>query len=286
MLHNPEQIEWSPCDGEPCTWDGIKIKATDKHLFRTSLYNLKAWNDTLGLRFSDDRKNPSWSFDEIAEAQDSQYYYSFPELVFYPDQHINFINHAGYISRGKDPFLQKFIDAYSNEEEDTAKMVERLFAFVTDSVEYIYSDYYRNRDITMYPYETLLSCRGDCSAKSVLFASILESLDIDYLLIFYPSHVLVGVDMKMPDEDSSPLYFTYQDKKYYLGETTVQGFRIGKGLVPEGYENEDLILGKGYDYFDDENVILYQNPKEHPTPINTTNKMPLDGRNDTEGIFL
>ncbi len=283
MLIDSSQIEWSPYNGEPGYWDGIKLKPTNNHLFRTPSHNIKPWKHRLGLYLSTERRDLSWSLIELYDARYHSDYYDLPPYVYDPQYNLHFINHAKYISKADNPFLRKFIDHYYDPSMDTVDLVNTLLHFITDSIDYIYSDYYYNTDIAMYPYETLISCRGDCSAKSVLLASFLENLDIPYLLLFYPNHLLVAIDIDLGDSSSHPLYYSHEGHKYYIAETTVPGFQIGLGIAGMDARTS---YAEVYQSFSPDSVMYFQDPHLHPRPINASTEDTLMGIDEEDAIGI
>ncbi len=267
MLLDTADYEVSPCDGEACKWGGMSIKPTEKLLFRTHDYNLRVPAQNLGLRFDQSKQKPNWSLQEIAGQNDTQYYYNFKPFIFDEDTSLYYINHARYISPKGNKFLQKFMKERAGNSTDLDTKVETLFSFITDSIHYIYVDDWYQTDLGILPYETLISCRGDCSAKSVLFASLLEQLGVDYTLLFYPGHMNVGVTKQNPTPEDKH-YIRVDDKKYYIAETTVPQFEIGKGLFPDTTAHIRQIIDEQIEKtYGKEQVLYTQTPKKDSTPI-------------------
>ena len=93
-----------------------------------------------------------------------------------------------------------------------------------------------------YPIETLQENEGDCDLFSYIAASILKAggLDVTLLLFEEEEHMTVGVHLQEPPKNTrTPAsYFTYQQKPYYIAETTgyfENGWHVG--------ECPDLIQG-------------------------------------------
>ena len=93
-----------------------------------------------------------------------------------------------------------------------------------------------------YPIETLRENVGDCDLFSYIAASIMKAggLDVTLLLFETQEHMTVGVNLPGTPENAriDPSYFTYQQKRYYIAETTgtfENGWRVG--------ECPDLIKG-------------------------------------------
>ncbi len=275
ILIDTTDFEQSPCDGSPCKWGDLKIRETDKILFRTHDYNLRVPHDNLGLRFTYRKSKPMWTLEEIQNQNEDSYYYNFLPYVYDNKSQLYFFNHAKYISPKNNAFLQKFLDERINQKNSKDNQVDQIFRFVTDSIEYIYIDYWYQKDLGIMPYETLLSCRGDCSAKSVLFASLLEQIGAEYCLFFYDGHMNVGVKKANPTSKDI-FYIRVENEKYYIAETTEPQFIIGQGFdfVDFSFNNSvvkdviDTSLGES-------KIIYYQIPSQHSSPLKYKTDEPL-----------
>jgi len=76
-----------------------------------------------------------------------------------------------------------------------------------------------------YPLETLFDGGGDSQDTSILVAALLNKMDYDVILILQEGikHMMVGVSV----EDTFRWHYEHNDKKYYILETTGEGWRIG-----------------------------------------------------------
>ena len=85
-----------------------------------------------------------------------------------------------------------------------------------------------------FPVETLVDKNGDCEDSAILYASIMDALGYDVVLLFYKleeknsGHLAIGI--QLDGEHGS--YVEDDDKKYYYCETTTSQFNIGQ-LPPE-----------------------------------------------------
>lgn len=94
--------------------------------------------------------------------------------------------------------------------------------YTVDNITTAYDEYPR------YPLETLIDNGGDCEDTSILTASLLKSMNYEIILLDFPGHVAVGVNI-----ESYGSYWTYEDEKYFYLETTGEGWEIGD--LPEDY---------------------------------------------------
>ena len=90
-----------------------------------------------------------------------------------------------------------------------------------------YTNYQGIQEYPKYPVEMLWDGQGDCEDSSALFASLLEALGYDAVLLLFlgniEGHAAIGVNI---DEASGKSY-QYQNKNYYYAETTDTGSTIG-----------------------------------------------------------
>ena len=135
-------------------------------------------------------------------------------------------------------------------EEDVANTV---LSFV-QNVGYVSNNY--TRENTLYPVETLAH-GGVCDDLSVLYASMMITVGFRVVFVAYPEstdiggsrvgHVNVGVYLANPPEHMTEreyTCFTYNGLKYYVAETTGDGWRVGdlpKKLQGRKYYLEEAI---------------------------------------------
>lgn len=95
--------------------------------------------------------------------------------------------------------------------------------YVEDQLSVDEDEYWR------YPVETLFDKKGDCEDKSFLFASIMEAMGMDSVILIFDTHAAVGV--VCPGATGS--YYNYDGHRYYYCETTGVGWSVGD--IPEEY---------------------------------------------------
>ncbi|EMR73437.1 putative periplasmic protein [Thermoplasmatales archaeon SCGC AB-539-N05] len=91
-----------------------------------------------------------------------------------------------------------------------------------------------------YPVETLVDETGDCEDTSVLFASIMERMGYDAVLLLYViekndnliGHLAVG----MHADDCNGDFVSKGGRRYYYCETTTRGYEIG--ITPKDYKDK------------------------------------------------
>lgn len=80
-----------------------------------------------------------------------------------------------------------------------------------------------------FPIETLADGIGDCEDKSILMAALLSEMGIDFILLFPPDHLALGVSC---DSVQNAYPFKFEGKEYYYVETTNTHWAIGQ-IPPE-----------------------------------------------------
>ena len=94
-----------------------------------------------------------------------------------------------------------------------------------------------------YPVETIVENKGDCGLFSFIAASVMMAGGLDVVLLYYEgqNHMNVGVHLSHAPNDarSTVCYFSVNDERYYMAETTgdnwENGWRVG--------ERPDMLTG-------------------------------------------
>lgn len=116
--------------------------------------------------------------------------------------------------------------------------------FIISFVQYI--DYQSDSDFCgieaypKFPYETLYDFNGDCEDTAILMSALLSQAGHKSVLIFYPGHMLSGVECLNNDFESKSIFYTYNEIKYCVLESTGIGWAVGQ-LDPE-YVRDAFIL--------------------------------------------
>ncbi len=87
-----------------------------------------------------------------------------------------------------------------------------------------------------FPLETLYDQTGDCEDTSILYASIMEAMGVDAVLLLLPGQMAVGISC--PGATGGHYYFESTD--YYYCETTGPGWVVGE--VPSEMRNAEVDL--------------------------------------------
>lgn len=151
------------------------------------------------------------------------------------DRMVLFANHGTMVAKPNEPSLQRLAadilrDVPENETREVK--IQKLLDFVTNEIEYDYTEALGNYETLKRPNEVLMSRTSDCSNKTILMASLLEQIGEDYLMLYCPRHITVAVPQgAFPNENN--LKFEWEGKTWMIAETTLPNFEIGKTNVRE-----------------------------------------------------
>ncbi len=157
---------------------------------------------------------------------------------------------SDYAIYATDPYSQPLVDQLAclfretmqEEGMQAGEDVRMALAFVQslpyalDSVSAGFDDYPR------FPLETLYDNGGDCEDTSILFAAIVKALGYGVIMLGFDkdtdheAHVMAGVkSTSLPGQ-----YYTYGGERYYMAETTGEGYDIGD--VPTGFKGDSAFF--------------------------------------------
>ncbi len=141
-----------------------------------------------------------------------------------------FSNHGAFVAVRGEPSLKRLADALvfglPRGPEARELRVQRLLDFVTTEIAYDPNEAGAGVEVLRRPNEILMTRRGDCSNKSILFASLLDQLGEPYLFAYMPGHIAVAVPRGHFGAYNG-LTLLWEKKPWVLAETTAVKFRIG-----------------------------------------------------------
>ena len=140
-------------------------------------------------------------------------------------------NHGAFVSVPGEKSLTRLVKMIVKEGSSKEETAQRLLDFVTSQISFSQKEAYGGYEVLKRPNEVLMTGVSDCSGTAVLYASLLEQAGIDYLLVYSPGHISVGVSGKY--NNSNGLTFTFEGNKYSIAETTVNGFIIGNTVLQQ-----------------------------------------------------
>ena len=201
---------------------------TDANLF----YSIKI-TDTASLG---QKRNFEWTYNfktyNYEMYIDPDIYYSFKSLDHniydfeWPEGYAKFTtpNEQYIINLAND--LKEIADEEGFNELDTANFILTFVQTIDYKVDN-YTNYQGIQEYPKYPIEMLWDGQGDCEDSSALFASLIEALDYDAVLLLFldniEGHAAIGVSIDGVDGKS----YQFQGKDYYYAETTDTGSVIG-----------------------------------------------------------
>lgn len=130
---------------------------------------------------------------------------------------------------------REFQRLHSEHNWSTYNQAYNILTFVQSCIPYSFDkDSTSFNDWARYPIETLMDGTGDCEDVAILCGAILARLGFSSVLLEYPSHLAFGVQAS----DSLKGEYVFDEtsnKKYYYGEATSKGWRLGE--IPREYQS-------------------------------------------------
>jgi hypothetical protein len=123
------------------------------------------------------------------------------------------------------PIADKLWEIYNNPED-----------FANGALMLVHQITYQETTPAKYPVETMTNGQGDCDLFSFIAASIMKAGNLDVILLYYENqaHMNIGVHLPTPPKDTrdNAYYFTHDETKYYVAESTggnwKDGWRVGE----------------------------------------------------------
>lgn len=214
----------------------LTVTPENFYFFKTPLENVKIDpNQTLNFPFK--AVNYSLNLNELKGFTDNSQVYG-GKLIAESSQSraeatIAFANHGIMVAKPNEPTLQRFVGDLLKDESignDREKKIQKLVDFVSNEIEYSYTEAVGGGETLKRPDETLMTRTADCSNKTILLASLLEQIGEKYILLYCPQHITVAVPQgNFPNENK--IDFIWDGKPWLIAETTLPGFQIGKTKV-------------------------------------------------------
>jgi hypothetical protein len=154
-------------------------------------------------------------------------------------------NHGAFVSRKNEPSLKRLVAEITGGETEKEKMAQMLLDFVTQNIKFSSYEAFSGYEVLKRPNEVLMSGASDCSGLTILYASMLEQCDIDYILLYSKDHIAPALEGNFPVNNGQ--YIEYGGKIYTVAETTVKGFKIGESILQSDYsvKNTNFIQKPG-----------------------------------------
>lgn len=200
------------------------------YFFKTALENIKI-EPSQTLNFPFKTVNYSLNLDEMKGFTDNSKVYGgklIAEASTTKNQpRIIFANHGIMVAKPNEPSLKRLSDELLKDVGDGRESrIQRLLDFVSNEIEYSYTEAVAPRETLKRANETLMTRIGDCSNKTILLASLLEQIGEDYILLYSPQHITVAVPQGNFANENK-IDFVYENKTYLIAESTLPGYQIG-----------------------------------------------------------
>jgi hypothetical protein len=215
--------------------------------FRTPVDNI-AIDSTAMLDFRFERGLYTLSMAELIDFLKNRSIHGGPLETYTEERrggrYVIFANHGAFVAKRGEGSLTRFTAELTKEIPAAdpmvrEKKVQALLDLVTTEIKYDASEASYNVETLKRPNEVLMTRRSDCSNKAILFASLLEQIGEDYLLVYMPQHIAVAVKQgKFPN--SNNLAFNWGGENWMIAETTAEGFRIGVDQLMQSFSFEDI----------------------------------------------
>ncbi|MGB7209766.1 MAG: hypothetical protein WBD27_13970 [Pyrinomonadaceae bacterium] len=212
----------------------LTISPDAHRFFRTSTDNIRIKpNQDLNFQFSS--VNYRVSLEELRNLTNNSQLYGGrlitrattrsdePQMVF--------ANHGIMVAKPDEPSLKRLSDELLKDVgADRESRIQRLVDFVSNEIEYSYTEAVGATETLKRANETLMTRSADCSNKTILLASLLEQIKEEYIMLYCPQHITVAIPQGNYVNENG-LDFTWNQKPWMIAETTMPGFQIGKSRV-------------------------------------------------------
>lgn len=232
------KLEMAPEKNGKLELGGYSVRVSDQtpYFFRTTLKNFKV-DSTQPLNFPFKTVNYTLNMREVKDFLDNSQVYGGNMAVDATQRSSDlpsaFANHGIMVGKPNEPSLQRLVKELLKDVEDNReKKIQRLVDFVSNEIEYSFSEAMSGRETLKRPDEILMTRNGDCSNKTILLASLLEQIGEDYILLYCPKHITVAVPQgNFPNENK--MDFDWEKKNWLIAETTLPNFQVGITKVQE-----------------------------------------------------
>ena len=239
-----DDLEWSKTNGERFSVGEMRARTTEDFACacRTNIANL-AIDTGMVLTFSYDRADFKITPASLARGLRNESVYGGPLRVNEGRRtkaRYDFYNHGAMVSTPEDRPLAAFVSEILAEvSSDRESRIQALLDFVTEEITYDNWEARGKREILKRASEVLISGRSDCSNKTILFASMLEQIGEDYVLVYSPRHISVAIP-KGGFASTNGHDFPWKGTTWVACETTNPSFKIGITKLVDYHEFDDI----------------------------------------------
>jgi hypothetical protein len=214
----------------------LRINPAASRFFKTTTDNFRLeTNQTVTIPYSG--FNYTASLDELRNFANSSQLYGGRIITKAPtrsnEPQYVFANHGIMVAKPGEPTLKRLVDELLKDIGDNREArIQRLVDFVSNEIEYSYTEAVAPTEKLKRASETLMTRNGDCSNRTILLASLLEQINEEYLLLYCPRHITVAVPQGNYPNDNG-LDFKWDKRNWMIAETTLAGFQIGYTKVQD-----------------------------------------------------
>jgi len=214
----------------------LRINPAASRFFKTTTDNFRLdTNQTVTFPYSG--FNYTASLDELRNFSNSSQLYGGRIITKAPtrsnEPQYVFANHGIMVAKPGEPTLKRLTDELLKDIGDNREArIQRLVDFVSNEIEYSYTEAVAPVEKLKRASETLMTRNGDCSNKTILLASLLEQINEEYILLYCPRHITVAVPQGNYPNDNG-LDFKWDKRNWMIAESTLAGFQIGFTKVQE-----------------------------------------------------
>lgn len=242
ITKDPQSIEWGTSGKNGATFGRVPILGyqllgssgfylPDSHYFRIKVTDLRIRRDwKLEYRFGDVVYD--LTPDELAGFFLNQVLYNgYYEVETGRNgiRQVISISRAINIAKAGEPSLGRLADRIIGQAKSQEEKIQAILDFVVLRIDYSQSDNVTGVAVLKRPNEVLMVRGGNCANKAILFASLLEQVGEEYLILYMPNirHATIAVAGRFPDANG--LSFKYEGNTFFIAEPTIDTrFLIGQ----------------------------------------------------------
>lgn len=233
-----KKLEMAKEEGGKLSLGGYSAIIRDEkpYFFRTNLKNFKV-DPSQVLTFPFNAVNYTISLKETKDFLEDKQVYGGNLVADASSRSIDpmilIANHGIMVGKPNEPSLQRLVqDLLKDVGDNREKKIQRLVDFVSNEIEYSYTEALGGGETLKRPNEILMTRNGDCSNKTILLASLLEQIGEDYLMVYCPKHITIGIPQgNFPNDNKMDI--EWENKTWLIAETTLPGFQVGTTKVQD-----------------------------------------------------
>jgi hypothetical protein len=142
-------------------------------------------------------------------------------------------DHGAFVSIKNEPSLMRLTEQIVHKSDSKEVKAQKLLDFVTSNIKFSQIEAIGGYEVLKRPNEIIMTGKSDCSGLTILYASLLEQIDADYLIVYYPGHINVAVNGNFSVRNNQKII--NDNKTYVIAETTVKGFIIGETMLEKDF---------------------------------------------------